>query len=173
MIRFPAVPAVLVTAILAGCQILPPPQTKTSEEATGQTTEPVKTPDISVEKPKTEDPVKHIVIHEKVIQIPTNLDGRLLLGVAENGFLPNHNLSLKAKMDTGAAISSIDARGYQLFERDGKKWVKFDLHRTSKGDVPMEYPVKEIVRIKRPGEEAMSRPVIEMTIRIGNVTPAT
>ena len=170
MIRFPA--AALVAALLAGCQITPPPQQSTSEEASpSQVTQPDKTPEASLNKHEnTQAPVKQVTIHEKVIHVPKHIDGRLLLGVEEKAFLPNYNLSLEAKIDTGAAKTSIDARDYQLFERDGKRWVKFTLHRTNKGDVPMEFPVKELTRIKRPGEEALLRPVISMTIRISNLT---
>ncbi len=174
MIRFPAVPTVLVAMMMTGCQVLPHPQPKTSEETVVQPTEPVQESDATANKKSKSDtkkePVKQVLIHEQLIQIPSHLDGRLVLGVAETGFLPNHNLLIDAKMDTGAANTSIDAREYQIFERDGKKWVKFELHRTSKGLVHMEYPVKEIIKIKRPGEDSMERPVIEMTIRIGDIT---
>ena len=61
-------------------------------------------------------------------------------------------------------------RNIELFERDRKKWVKFELHRTSKGVHPMELPVREIIRIRRPGSSAVERPVVGMTINIGEIT---
>ncbi|WP_263078856.1 RimK/LysX family protein [Endozoicomonas sp. Mp262] len=174
MIRFPAVPAVLVAVMMTGCQLLPYPQSKTSEEATQQPTEqpakPEKKPDIKADKAQPEDSVKQVLVREKIIQTPSVVDGRLILGVTETGFLVRHNVFIDAKMDTGADHSSIDARNAQIFERDGKKWVKFELHRTSKGPLPLEYPVKDTIKIKRPGEDSMERAVIEMTIRIGNIT---
>ena len=111
-----------------------------------------------------------ITIHEHTIQTPSHLDGRLILGINETATLPNLNLEMDAKMDTGAENSSVDARNIQFFERDGKKWVKFDLYRTSKGVVPMDLPVKSITKIKRPGLASVERPIVLMTITIGDIT---
>lgn len=111
-----------------------------------------------------------ITIHEQTIQTPAHQDGRLVLGINETATLPNLNLKIEAKLDTGAETSSVDGRNIQFFERDGKKWVKFDLHRTSKGTQPMELPVKGVTRIKRPGLSSVERPVVMMTITIGDIT---
>lgn len=111
-----------------------------------------------------------ITIREQTIQTPAHQDGRLVLGINETASLPNLNLKIQAKLDTGAENSSVDARNIQFFERDGKKWVKFDLHRTSRGTVPMELPVKSIIKIKRPGLESTERPVVNLTATIGEIT---
>ncbi|WP_020584329.1 ATP-dependent zinc protease family protein [Endozoicomonas elysicola] len=113
-----------------------------------------------------------ITIREQTIQTPAHLDGRLVLGINETASLPNLNLTMQAKLDTGAENSSVDARNIQFFERDGKKWVKFDLHRTSKGTIPLEQPVKGIIKIKRPGLTSIERPVIHLTVTIGEITQA-
>ena len=116
------------------------------------------------------DDTHTITIREQTIQTPAHQDGLLVLGINETATLPNLNLKMEAKLDTGAENSSVDAREIQFFERDGKKWVKFELHRTSKGTVPMELPLKSVTRIKRPGLPPMERPVVMMTITIGDIT---
>ncbi len=111
-----------------------------------------------------------ITINEQTVQTPSHIDGRLVLGIREMATLPNLNLKMEAKLDTGAENSSVDARNIQFFERDGKKWVKFDLPSTSEGTVPMELPLKGTIKIKRPGLPSLERPVVMMTITIGDIT---
>ena len=121
--------------------------------------------------PRPPAPKTHtITIHEQTIQTPAHVNGRLVLGINELVTLPNLDLKMEAKLDTGAENSSADARNIQFFERDGKKWVKFDLPRTSGGTVPLEMPLKGTTRIKRPGQSSIERPVVMMTMTIGDIT---
>lgn len=184
MLRNLVVPAVLVaTAMLSGCQAmlkdeLPTkeiPQEQTSKaEVSDVTTEKTTETEIPVEKPVTPvvpvPPKNIITIEETVIQKPAHFQGRLVLGLHETATLPNLNLTMDTKLDTGAEITSADARNIQLFERDKKRWVKFELHRTSKGIIPMELPVRDIIRIRRPGSTAAERPTVNMTISTGEIT---
>ena len=184
MLRNLVVPAVFIaTTLLTGCQAfqnkeLPPketteqkaPETEVSEPESGSE-ETRKTEDNAVEEPVTPTPPKNIIsVHEEILQTPVHIDGRQVLGLYENASLPDLELEMPAKMDTGAEISSVDARNIELFERDRKKWVKFELHRTTKGVHPMELPVKDIIRIRRPGSTSIERPVVSMTISIGEIT---
>lgn len=92
------------------------------------------------------------------------------LGLMETGHLPGHpDIVLKAKMDTGAVLSSIDAHNLQPFLQHGNPWVRFQLPLAGE-QLTLTYPVKECIRIKRPGEGAMERLVIDMAIRIGHIT---
>ena len=183
MLRNLVVPAVFIaTTLLTGCQAfqnreMPP---KTTEQQTSETgvSEPKPEPeetqpskDKPVAEPETPPVPKNIItVHEEILQTPAHIDGRQVLGLYETARLPNLEVNMEAKLDTGAEISSVDARNIELFERDRKKWVKFELHRTSKGIKPMELPVKEIIRIRRPGSTAAERPVVSMTLSIGEIT---
>ena len=183
MLRNLVVPAaILATALMTGCQ------TTQMQDNKPNTTPSVEQPSHSSEKPdsssvvevkkapsQVEAPSKpkapHLItIKEQIVQVPAHLDGRLVLGLEEEATLPNQGVQMIAKLDTGAANTSIDARNIQRFERDGKKWVRFNLPRTSKGLLPIELPVQEIIRIKRPGLEAIERPVVLMTVTIGELT---
>lgn len=78
--------------------------------------------------------------------------------------------SVYAKLDTGAYTSSIHAEEKELFERDGKKWVRFIVTEPRKKDSPrvkIEAPLVRIARIKNPGGESESREVVKLAFKIG------
>ena len=191
MLRNLVVPAAIIaTALMTGCQSVQDnkshPGIQPEPKVADPSVEPVSTPTPATTKekqPGARDQVGKtscycvifqteniITIREQIIQTPAHLEGRLVLGIQEEALLPDLNLQLTAKLDTGASSTSIDARNIQLFERDSKKWVKFEIFRTSNGAKPMELPVKDIIKIKRPGLKAIGRPVVSMTITIGDLT---
>lgn len=49
----------------------------------------------------------------------------IILGWAENVLLMDAGFKLRAKLDTGAETSSLDARIIKKFRKDGKRWVRF------------------------------------------------
>lgn len=50
---------------------------------------------------------------------------KCIIGKIERVRLVPPNVVLKARIDTGAKTTSIDAREITPFERDGKQWVRF------------------------------------------------
>ena len=75
-----------------------------------------------------------------------------------------------AKLDTGAYTSSIHAEEKELFERDGKKWVRFIVTEPRKKNSPrvrIEAPLTRIARIKNPGEKSETREVVRLAFKIG------
>lgn len=78
--------------------------------------------------------------------------------------------TLNAKLDSGAFTSSIHAEEKQLFERDGKKWVKFivtDPHIKDSPRIRLEAPLVRIARIKNPGGKSETREVVKISFKIG------
>ena len=74
-------------------------------------------------------------------------------------------------MDTGASLSSISARNVQRFERDGKRWVSFELDTgdDDKEAIPLEAPLKRFVRIRQASyDDVDRRPVIELDVILGH-----
>lgn len=77
---------------------------------------------------------------------------------------------LKAKLDTGACTSSIHAEKKELFERDGKKWVRFivtDPTLVKPARTRIEAPLVRIAKIKEPAAESESREVVRLSFQIG------
>ncbi len=78
---------------------------------------------------------------------------------------------LKAKLDTGAYTSSIHAEEKELFERDGKKWVRFivtDPTVKKPARTRIEAPLIRIAKIKEPGGESEAREVVRLGFQIGD-----
>lgn len=96
-------------------------------------------------------------------------DAKMIIGEVENVRLVPPNVILKARIDTGAKTTSIDARNITPFERDGKQWVRFEILAGEKKHT-IERKVIKTVQIKRHGKAAQDRYVINMRIILGNVS---
>lgn len=102
---------------------------------------------------------------------PVSPDPIQIYGWREKVYIEGKKDFLNAKLDTGAFTSSIHAENKELFERDGKKWVRFVTTNPRKKDHPkvkMEAPLVRIARIKEPGGESESREVVRLTFKIGD-----
>jgi hypothetical protein len=85
----------------------------------------------------------------------------------ENARLTDPAIALKAKLDTGAETSSLDAEVIKKFRQDGRRWVRF---RVSDRDTGEEFIiVRERVRtigvVQHDGSR-QTRPVVEMELCI-------
>ncbi len=82
-------------------------------------------------------------------------------------FLPMKSPFL-SRIDTGAETSSIDTDNHRLFERDGEKWVAFDLVNRESGERHhFEKKIKRQPKVKRiNGYE--ERIVVVMDIKMGD-----
>ena len=76
---------------------------------------------------------------------------------------------IKAKIDTGARTSSIHAQHIKSFERDGKQWVRFQIHplqRTTKQTLDVEAELLEYRRVTSSTGHASMRPVVVTPARL-------
>ena len=100
----------------------------------------------------------------------THYDNKTVIGETEWVRLPKQKLGLRGRIDTGATTTSIDAREIRLQERDGKKWVLFDLVDRDSGEkIHLEKPVVRLASIKRHGAADQERPVVKLHLKIGEV----
>ncbi len=97
-------------------------------------------------------------------------DAKKIIGAVENVRLFPPDIVLKARIDTGAKTTSIDARNITPFERDGKQWVRFVCIDGKKKEHTLERKVLKTVLIKRHGEDSQDRYVVNMRIVLGNVS---
>lgn len=58
----------------------------------------------------------------------------IILGWVENVVLTDAGFRLRAKLDTGAETSSLDARIIKKFRRGGKRWVRFAITDPTTGE---------------------------------------
>jgi hypothetical protein len=130
---------------------------------------------IKEQKLKEIVPVKPIVITNTVVakapQKSAYMD-KTVLGQTEWIYITKAKENFKARIDTGAETSSINAIDIQEFERDGKNWVKFNITHDSDGHpIWIEAPVVRFVRILQSSEGGKydRRPVVELHVRIGGV----
>ncbi|SDJ84228.1 ATP-dependent zinc protease family protein [Microbulbifer yueqingensis] len=108
--------------------------------------------------------------YEKVVEVPVAKD-KLVLGEVEIVALEPGGLTLKSLIDTGAATSSLSVNDLKPFERDGKEWVRFKLAASAEDEpVTVELPIKRHVRVQRPGFDSQRRPIVNMSLTVGDIT---
>lgn len=93
-----------------------------------------------------------------------------VFGLLENMALWPENIQFEAKLDTGALTSSLDAKNIELFQRDGAKWVKFDVEGNRAGDTVsshFERKVERTIRVRGAGGDDV-RPAVTMRICLGD-----
>ena len=101
---------------------------------------------------------------------PVSSDPVQVYGWREMVKIGDLELKLAAKLDTGALTSSIHAEEKELFERDGKKWVRFIVTDPGEKNSPrnrIEAPLMRIAQIKEPGGKSEAREVVRLNFTIG------
>lgn len=91
-----------------------------------------------------------------------------ILGWIEDARLAPEGLPIRAKLDTGADNSSLNAPEVEEFERDDEEWVRFTVENSDGESQTFEKPVERMVRI-RSASGVDRRHVIRMTVCIGDV----
>lgn len=95
-------------------------------------------------------------------------DGKLILGSEEWVYIPSLDQNFKAKVDTGAALSSISADNVIHFEREGKPWVKFKVEHGELSSEEVSLPVLRWVKIKQANsKKPQRRPVVTTWVQLG------
>ncbi len=141
------------------------------------------TPEASVEVPDaasgepavTVDPDDAVAAekHDEMVAAvakPVSADPVQIYGWREHIFIKGVAEKIQAKLDTGALTSSIHAEEKELFERDGKKWVRFivtDPSVKKPTRTRIEAPLLRIARIKEPGSDSIAREVVKLSFTIG------
>ncbi|PHO10899.1 hypothetical protein CPG37_00170 [Malaciobacter canalis] len=126
----------------------------------------------SAEKEQKEEQPKIIkqIVKKIIIKKPVIKDSMIVIGTAEKVYIPSSDILLKAKIDTGATTTSIHALNIKEFERDGKKWIKFDLQDKDGNLINKNLPLHRIVKIKRHGTKNQKRYVVQMKINLANIS---
>ena len=97
-----------------------------------------------------------------------------VFGWVENAVMMPWGIQVKAKLDSGALTSSLDAREIEIFTRSGEEWVRFrlKLEDQESGELfsdELERPLYRDLRVRGAGGRD-ERPVVLMEVCIGNIT---
>lgn len=97
----------------------------------------------------------------------------VVLGEVETVTIDSIEGSFSARIDTGAATSSLNAVDIEQFERNGKNWVRFHL---SNGNAELddtnwiEAPILRFVKIRQStNDEVERRAVVELWVKLGKI----
>ena len=120
-----------------------------------QPRQPVVAPQRPQVSPTPPAPKTHtITIHEQTIQTPTHVDGRLVLGTREMATLPNLNLKMEAKLDTGAETAQSMHAIFSFLSAMAKSGLNSTCHVLPPAPYPRKCRLKEPpgsnVRVCRP-----------------------
>lgn len=101
-----------------------------------------------------------------------SIDNKIIVGHVEWLWIEAINRVYEARVDTGAATSSISAQDITPFEKDGKRWVRFRLAPDDSDDsFEIEAPLVRYVRIRQASSQTLDRrPVAALTVRLGKMT---
>ncbi|MGL6162538.1 ATP-dependent zinc protease family protein [Microbulbifer sp.] len=180
---FPILSLLLASQLLVGCEMLqrltPGRQAPAAEPATGEAAADIPEaqcpPPVELACAEPEVKVVERIIErtrERLVEVPVARD-KLVLGSVETVAIEPGGLRLRSLVDTSAPTSSLSAQKLTPFERDGKDWIRFELtdpDEKKAEPVTIELPVKRFVRVTRPGFDSQRRPVVEMSLTVGEVT---
>lgn len=104
---------------------------------------------------------------------PAPAKNQIILGAIEKVTIDAINQSFDARIDTGATTSSLNAVDIEMFERDGKDWVRFHLSDPEQAATELnwiEAPVVRYVRIRQStNNDAQRRAVVELWVNVGTI----
>jgi len=90
------------------------------------------------------------------------------VGWIEKARITPGDITLDAKLDTGADNSSVNALDINKFERDGKTWVRFTIADKKGQKVTLDRELVGVTKVKRHGCPSQERYVVNLGICIGN-----
>lgn len=95
-------------------------------------------------------------------------DGKMFFGEDEYIYVKEANATIDSRIDTGAAVSSISASDVTEFERNGKKWYRFNIVANDR-TIQVEAPFVRYSDIRQSSKETITkRPVVRLNVRIGD-----
>jgi hypothetical protein len=164
-----AIFAIFSLVSCAGQSELTAPAVKISEPPKTEKPEPLPVPETKPDVTPAAKPAPPA----PVSKVKSDSEKLTIFGEAEYITIKPDNIRLKARIDTGATTSSIHATQIKIFERDGKKWVRFNLVRSNGQKVAMSKPVVRTIEVKRHGETEQSRPVVRLDVVMGKIQKNT
>ena len=127
----------------------------------------------------TQCPAAEVVEKIKVVEVPAPLPpmastaGEMhlpIVGAVEWLQVEPAGIRLQARIDTGAETTSIHAENIQLLEKEGRRYVRFDLQDPDSGEyLQQELRLRREVLIKQHGGGHERRYVVRMWLTLGEM----
>lgn len=92
-----------------------------------------------------------------------------IIGWIENIKILPENLSLSAKIDTGADHSSLNVINPAEFMKGKEKWIRFSILIQDDETLTLERPIVRFARIKRKGAPGQRRAVVLFNLCVGTL----
>jgi hypothetical protein len=104
-----------------------------------------------------------------VMALPAAGGEKKVVGWIEKVRIHPGNFVVHAKLDSGAEYCSLDAANLTEFERNGQRWVRFDLTERDGQKITLERPLLRTATIKRHYSKSQQRPVITLGVCLGDI----
>lgn len=104
-----------------------------------------------------------------VLTPPVPAHGKWIVGWLEKVRIYPGDVVIHAKLDTGAKNSSLNAAHIIEFERNGERWVRFDLTGRYGNTVTIERKVHRVTKIKQHDAGPQRRFSIKLGICLGSL----
>ena len=152
------------TLLLAACASHPTPAPQAEKSLAPAASKPV---DPIPAKPKSEEDAKLKAKADLPRQQDKQKKSKTVLGWVERATLAGSSHTVKAKLDSGAKTSSVDAEIVKTFKREGKKYVLYRVLLDDNISETYESRIIRWVRIKTKNGGYIRRPVVKMQFCIG------
>jgi len=103
-----------------------------------------------------------------ILTSPVMAQGKQVVGWVEEVCIYPGNLVIRAKLDTGARNSSLNTSHITEFERQGKRWVRFEVTNRYGKTVTIERKAHRVVKIKNHDSTPQPRLAILLGICLGS-----
>lgn len=95
-------------------------------------------------------------------------DGKMYFGEDEFVYIKEADATFDARIDTGAAVSSISAKDVTEFERNGKRWYRFTVEANEK-EIVVEAPYVRSSTIRQVSKHTTTeRVVVALNVKVGD-----
>ncbi len=101
--------------------------------------------------------------------LAADADAKPVVGWIEDVFVHPGDILIRAKLDTGADVSSLHGLDIEEFDRKGERWVRFTLMDDGGKKVPMERKVVRDITITRHRGREEKRVVVHLGICLGTL----
>ncbi|CAN5841391.1 ATP-dependent zinc protease [soil metagenome] len=112
---------------------------------------------------------KSAIVLLLITLLPHVVYAKEVVGWVERIKLYPGEMIMKAKIDTGAKNSSINARNIDEFTRDGDRWIRFEVTDRHGHKVKIERQLERRARIQRHFGKLQTRPVVVLGVCMGDM----